>query len=137
MSYKSWLKRKENATPYANEANCRRCIHGEWVRTSAFCNGNGRPKKIPYNAWDTDKTSYCPEYIPRKQKIEEAERCYLIASKSVAEKLRGDIDDDSMMVCSWLKGDMCFVVPEEAWNDMIAKSELFVRKNDDKSECSN
>ena len=43
MSYKSWLKRKENATPYANEANCRRCIHGEWVRTSAFCNGNGRP----------------------------------------------------------------------------------------------
>lgn len=71
MSYKSWLKRKENATPYANEANCRRCIHGEWVRTSAFYNGNGKPKKIPYNAWDTDKTSYCPEYIPREQKIEE------------------------------------------------------------------
>ena len=107
------------------------------MRTSAFCNGNGKPKKIPYNAWDTDKTSYCPEYTPRKQKIEEDERCYLIASKSVAEKLRGDIDDDSMMVCSWLKGDMCFVVPEGVWNDMIAKSELFVRKNDDKSECSN
>lgn len=46
MSYKSWLKRKENATPYAYEANCKRCIHGEWVRTSAFCNSNGKPKRF-------------------------------------------------------------------------------------------
>lgn len=134
MSYKSWLKRKENETPYAYEANCRRCIHSEWVRTSAFCNGNGKPKKIPYKQWDTDKISYCPEYIPRKQKIEEDINCYLIASESVAEEMRGRIDANDIMVCPWLKGDMCFVVPEWVWNDMIAKSELFVRKDDDKSE---
>ncbi len=131
MSYKSWLKRKENATPYANEANCRRCIHCEWVRTSAFCSGDGKPKKIPYKQWDTCKTSYCPEYIPRKQKIEEDEKCYLIASKSVAEKLCDSIDDDSIMICPWFKGDMCFVVPEKAWNNMITRSELFVGEEDE------
>ena len=131
MSYKSWLKRKENATPYAYEANCRRCIHGEWVSTSALCSGHGKPKKIPYKQWDTCKTSYCPEYIPRKQKIEEDEKCYLIASKSVAEKLCDSIDDDSIMICPWFKGDMCFVVPEKAWNNMITRSELFAREEDE------
>lgn len=66
-SYKSWLKRKENATPYANEANCRRCRYGEWVRTSAFCTGHGKPKKIPYKLWDTDKTGYCTEFMPKSE----------------------------------------------------------------------
>lgn len=66
MSYKTWMKRKENATPYANEANCRRCKYGEWVRTSAFCVGRGYARKIPYGAWDTNKVSYCPEYEPKK-----------------------------------------------------------------------
>lgn len=50
-SYKAWLKRKENATPYANKANCRKCRYGEWVRTSAFCNVGVRSKKIPYKQW--------------------------------------------------------------------------------------
>lgn len=131
MSYKSWLKRKENATPYAYEANCRRCIHGEWVRTSAFCNGNGKPKKIPYDAWDTDRLGYCSEFIPRQREIKEDEECYLIASEYAAEKLRGDIDNDSMMVCPWLKGDMCFVVSKTEWDNMLAHSELFVRKTDE------
>ena len=49
MSYRTWLKRKENETPYANKANCRKCRHGKWVKTSAFCTGQGKPKKIPYN----------------------------------------------------------------------------------------
>lgn len=64
--YKAWLKRKENATQYANKANCRKCRHGEWVKTSAFCTGQGRAKKIPYKSWDTDKIGYCPEFMPRK-----------------------------------------------------------------------
>jgi len=70
MSYKTWLKRKENATPYANKANCRKCRYGEWVRTSAFCTGQGIAKKIPYKSWDTDKIGYCPEFMPRKAEDE-------------------------------------------------------------------
>ena len=67
MGYKTWLKRKENETPYANQANCSRCRYGEWVRTSAFCTGQGRPKKISYKSWDTDKTGYCPEFLPKSK----------------------------------------------------------------------
>ncbi len=68
--YKTWLKRKENATPYANKANCRKCRYGEWIRTSALGAGKGRAKKIPYKSWDTDKIGYCPEFMPRKEEEE-------------------------------------------------------------------
>lgn len=69
-SYKAWLKRKANATPYANEANCRKCKHGEWVRTSAFCSGRGRSVKIPHKTWEYDKTFYCPEFYPEGEYVE-------------------------------------------------------------------
>lgn len=65
-SYKAWLKRKENATPYANEANCRKCRYGEWVRTSAFCNVGVRSIKIPYKQWAAAGTFYCPEFMPER-----------------------------------------------------------------------
>lgn len=65
-SYEAYQKRKENASPYANEANCRKCKHGEWVRTSAFCYGFGRPKKIGYANWDTDKVGYCTQFVPKE-----------------------------------------------------------------------
>lgn len=49
---------------------------------------------------------------------------YLIASTSVAGKLRNDEDVYSAMaVCPWIEDGRCFIVPEEAWNEMIEKSE--------------
>ena len=65
--YSSWLKRKENATPYANEAVCKKCKYGEWVRTSAFCTGRGRSKKIPDKVWFNTNASYCPEFVPKEE----------------------------------------------------------------------
>ena len=65
-SYKAYQKRKENASPYANQANCRKCKYCEWVRTNAFCSGFGRPRKIKYAEWDTDKVGYCTQFIPKK-----------------------------------------------------------------------
>ena len=46
--YTAWKKRQEHASPYANEANCRRCKHSERVSIHAYCNGFGKPKKIPW-----------------------------------------------------------------------------------------
>jgi len=68
MRYSTFLKHQETATPYANQANCRKCAYGEWVRTSAFCSGFGRSKKIPYKSWDTDKVGYCSKFIPKSSK---------------------------------------------------------------------
>ena len=65
-SYKAFKKRQENASPYANNANCRKCKHGDWVRTSAFCSGFGKAKKIRYDEWDTEKTGYCTQFMPRE-----------------------------------------------------------------------
>ena len=62
--YENWLKRKQNATEYANQANCRKCEFSERIRSSVYCNSQGKPKKIPWNSYDTDKIGYCPEYIP-------------------------------------------------------------------------
>lgn len=62
--YENWLKRKQNATEYASQANCRKCTFSENVRGHIFCNGQGKSKRIPWSAWDTDKIGYCPEYIP-------------------------------------------------------------------------
>lgn len=62
--YKAFKKRQENASPYANNANCRKCKYGEWVRTSAFCSGFGKVTKIRYNDWDTEKTGYCTQFMP-------------------------------------------------------------------------
>ena len=73
MSYKTWTKRKENATPYANDANCRRCRYGEWARTSAFCVGRGYARKIPLKEWWSDEKSYCPEYVPMRGYVKEKE----------------------------------------------------------------
>ena len=39
--YEAWLKRKSNATPYANEAVCKKCKYAEHVKTKAFCCGIG------------------------------------------------------------------------------------------------
>ena len=50
--YKTWLKRKANATPYANEAVCKKCIHAELVRTKAFCSGRGRARALTKAEWE-------------------------------------------------------------------------------------
>ena len=65
-SYKAYQKRKENASPYANQANCSKCKYGDWVRTNAFCSGFGSPRKIRYADWDTEKTGYCTQFMPRE-----------------------------------------------------------------------
>lgn len=64
-SYKAFKKRQENASPYANSANCRKCKYGEYVRTSAFCSGFGTPQKIRYSDWDTEKVGYCTRFLPK------------------------------------------------------------------------
>ena len=65
--YEAWLKRKADATPYANEAVCRSCKYGKWVRTKAFCSGRGRTRSLKQSEWDNLRPGYCPEYIPRKE----------------------------------------------------------------------
>lgn len=64
--YKTWLKRKENATSYANEAVCKKCKHGEYVRTKAFCSGRGTAKALSEKEWQNTKPCFCPEYKPRE-----------------------------------------------------------------------
>ncbi len=64
-SYKAYLERKKNASPYAEKANCSKCKFGEWVKTGAFCSGFGKSRKLPYSCWDSDKTGYCTQFIPR------------------------------------------------------------------------
>ena len=63
--YEAWLKRKENATSYANEAVCQRCRYGEWVRTRAFCHGRERVRVLTAKEWDDTKPGFCPEYKPK------------------------------------------------------------------------
>ena len=65
-SYKAFKKRQENASPYACNANCRRCKYGEWVVTTAFCSGFGKVNRIRYADWDTEKIGYCTQFMPRK-----------------------------------------------------------------------
>ena len=65
--YTAWKKRQEHASPYANEANCRRCKHSERISIHAYCNGYGKPKKIPWKYYDTDKIGYCTEYYPMNE----------------------------------------------------------------------
>lgn len=65
--YTAWKKRQEHASPYANEANCRRCKHSERVSIHAYCNGFGKPKKIPWKYYDTDKIGYCTAYYPMNE----------------------------------------------------------------------
>ena len=65
-SYKAFKKRQENASPYAYNANCRKCKYGSWIRTSAFCSGFGKAKKIRYDDWDTEKNGYCTQFMPKE-----------------------------------------------------------------------
>lgn len=37
MRYSTFLKRKETATPYANQANCRKCAYGEYELYCGIC----------------------------------------------------------------------------------------------------
>lgn len=66
---KKWnqVKNKENATPYANEANCRKCRYGEWVQTSAYCNVGIKSRRIPYSQWAEQETFYCPGFVPTSE----------------------------------------------------------------------
>lgn len=63
--YQTWLKRKENATSYANEAVCKKCKHAEWVKTKAFCSGKGKVRTLTLKEWENTKASFCPEYEPK------------------------------------------------------------------------
>lgn len=65
-SYKAFKKRQENASPFASNANCRKCKYGNWIRSSAFCSGFDKVTKIRYDNWETEKIGYCTQFIPRK-----------------------------------------------------------------------
>lgn len=60
-----WERRTANATPYAHQAKCSRCIHCEIISSHIYCSGRGKARRIPYNCWDTNKVHFCPEFIPR------------------------------------------------------------------------
>lgn len=72
-NYKAFKKRQENASPFASNANCRKCEYGNWIRTSAFCSGFGKARKIRYADWDTEKNGYCTQFKPRKME----DRCLI------------------------------------------------------------
>lgn len=63
--YEAWLKRKSNATPYANEAVCKKCKHAEYVKTKAFCFGRGTARALSEKEWENTNPCFCPEYKPR------------------------------------------------------------------------
>ena len=63
-SYKAYKMRQENASPYANNAKCRKCKYGEWVRPSTFRSRFGKATKIRYADWDTEKSGYCTHFMP-------------------------------------------------------------------------
>lgn len=63
--YEAWLKRKGNATLYANEAVCKKCRYGEWIRTRAFCSGRGKVRALTQKEWEDTRANFCPEYIPK------------------------------------------------------------------------
>lgn len=63
--YEAWLERKSNATPYANEAVCKKCKYGKYVRTKAFCLGRGTTRALSEKEWQSTIPSFCPEYKPR------------------------------------------------------------------------
>lgn len=64
--YESWLKRKANTTSCANEAVCKKCKYGEYVRTKAFCSGRGAVRALSEKEWQNTKPQFCPEYKPRE-----------------------------------------------------------------------
>ena len=68
-----WERRIANATPYAHQAKCSRCIHCDIISSHIYCSGRGKARRIPYYCWDTDKVTFCPEYIPRTRKDGEQE----------------------------------------------------------------
>ena len=68
--YTAWIKRKENATPYANTAVCKKCKYGKWIRTSAFCSGRERIRKLTSKEWEDENPGFCPEFIPRDEVTE-------------------------------------------------------------------
>ena len=63
--YEAWLKRKANATPYANEAVCKKCKYAEYVRTKAFCSGRGTARTLSEKEWQNTNPCFCPEYEPK------------------------------------------------------------------------
>jgi hypothetical protein len=66
-SYKAYLKRKENASPYADKAVCMLCKHCETVRLNRYCHGFYGTKKIPSKRhWDI-KPSYCTQYWAKEK----------------------------------------------------------------------
>lgn len=75
--YTEWQKRCQNATPYAHEAVCTRCINDSQVKATGFCCRTGRWTKLPAKEVYESKPGFCPEYIPKQQKDErDAQRDY-------------------------------------------------------------
>ena len=64
--YTAWQKRCQNATPYAHEAVCTRCINYSQVRATGFCCRTGRWTKLPEKAVYDSKPGFCPGYIPKE-----------------------------------------------------------------------
>ena len=65
--YTEWKKRQENASPYANEANCRKCKYAELIYGRAWCNGFSKARRIPQKTyWDT-MDGYCTAYFPKER----------------------------------------------------------------------
>lgn len=69
--YETWLKRKANATPYANEAVCKKCRYAEYVKTKAFCSGRGKARTLSEKEWQYITSHFCPEYMPRMEEVKQ------------------------------------------------------------------
>lgn len=71
MSYKTWLARKEHATPFANQAVCRKCKYCSNVRSAWFCSGRGRYRKLTQKEINSSSPCFCPEYIPKDTNLQD------------------------------------------------------------------
>ena len=65
--YTEWKKRQENASPYANEANCRRCKYAELIYGRAWCNGFSKARRIPQKTYWSTTDGQCTAYFPKER----------------------------------------------------------------------
>lgn len=67
MTNKEWKKRKENASPFAHEANCRRCKYSELIYGMAWCNGFSKAERIPQSVYWKSSEGYCTAFYPKER----------------------------------------------------------------------
>lgn len=70
--YTKYKERQKNASIYAKQVVCCKCVHCEQIRANAFCNGFGKSKRIPECVYVDSKEGYCTQYWPKGEKINES-----------------------------------------------------------------